>query len=138
MLKVLCNGCFDVLHIGHVEHLEQAKSMGDTLIVALTEDHMVNKGPDRPFNIWSDRAKVLIALESVDQVIQTSSACEAIRTVKPDIFVKGIDYIGGDNFTEDVKAACYEVGAEIRYTDTVKRSASEIIRKIRGNDHSTI
>ena len=127
MRVVLANGCFDIIHRGHVEHLSQASGMGDVLIVSLTVDDKVGKGPGRPINSWSDRAYVLLALKYVDEVIETESACDAIRRVRPDIFVKGIDYAGGDRFTEDVEAACKEVGAELRYTDTIKRSVKDMI-----------
>ena len=129
MKIVLCNGCFDVLHAGHVAHLKQARSMGDRLIVSLTLDHAVNKGPGRPVNHWGDRAMALRELRCVDGVVPTESAAYAIRRVRPDIFVKGIDYAGGDKFTEDIEAACKAVGAELRYTDTPKMSATEIIKK---------
>ncbi len=129
MRIVLCNGVFDILHRGHVEHLREAVGMGDRLIVALTNDQFVLKGPGRPVNTWADRAAVLDACRFVDRVYPTNNAMDAIRFVKPHIFCKGIDYAGGDRFTEDVLKACAEVGAEIRYTQAPKRSATEIIRR---------
>jgi rfaE bifunctional protein nucleotidyltransferase chain/domain len=129
MRIVLTNGCFDVLHRGHVEHLIHASYMGDRLIVSLTNDAFVNKGPGRPINTWADRAHVLFALRCVDDVIATDSAMDAIRLIKPDYFVKGIDYANGGKWTEDVEAACAEVGTVIRFTSTPKRSVDEIIRK---------
>ena len=129
MKIVLANGVFDVLHVGHVEHLLQARNMGDFLMVALTMDHAVNKGPGRPINKWEDRAIVLHALACVNSVIPCVSAVSAIKLAKPDIFVKGIDYAGGNRFTEDVVSVCKELGVEIRYTDTPKRSVTEIIKK---------
>ncbi len=126
---VLANGCFDVIHIGHIEHLREARAMGRFLYVSLTVDEFVNKGPGRPLYTWEDRAQVLRALRCVDAVRKTTSAVEAIRTIKPDIFVKGIDYAGMDRFTEDVVAACREVGAEIRFTRAPKQSVTEIIRQ---------
>lgn len=129
MQKVLANGCFDVLHDGHLQHLREARAMGDYLIVALTEDAFVNKGPGRPINHWPERADLLRELRCVDEVITTRYACSAIREVRPKVFVKGIDYAGGDKFTEDVAGACKEVGAELRYTSAAKQSAKEIITK---------
>lgn len=129
MIKVLANGCFDVLHDGHLQHLREAREMGDCLIVSLTEDAHVNKGPGRPINCWSERAELLKELRCVDGVVPARNACEAIRWIRPTIFVKGIDYAGMDKFTEDVAAACKEVGAELRFTTSAKKSASEIIRK---------
>lgn len=123
MRVVLANGCFDVLHVGHVRHLQEARDMGEWLIVSLTLDEHVNKGPGRPINTWADRALVLRGLRCVSAVIPTANAVNAIRTVKPAIFVKGIDYAGGDRFTEDVQRACLEVGAKLHYTTTPKQSA---------------
>ena len=103
--------------------------MGNRLIVALTEDAFVNKGPGRPVNCWDDRAAVLDALYLVDRVFPTPNAMHAIRMHRPHIFCKGIDYAGGDRFTEAVHEACAEVGAEIRYTNSAKMSATDIIRR---------
>lgn len=125
----MVNGCFDVLHYGHLEHLREARSFGDRLIVALTEDAFVNKGPGKPVNRWQWRAEMLRELRCVDEVFPSKSAVEAILAHRPDVFVKGIDYANGQNWTEDVASACSEVGAELRFTATVKRSASDIIRK---------
>lgn len=129
MIIVLANGCFDVLHKGHVEHLQQAKRMGDFLFVALTADEAVNKGPGRPINAWADRAMVLRELRCVDSVIKSRSSLDALQLVKPRIFVKGIDYADGNNFTEDVEGACRALGVELRFTTTAKMSATEVIRK---------
>jgi rfaE bifunctional protein nucleotidyltransferase chain/domain len=126
---VLANGCFDIIHAGHVEHLQRARAMGDKLIVSLTLDEFVNKGPNRPINKWQDRANVLLALKCVDEVIPTQNAVSAIEQVKPDIFVKGVDYADLNSFTENVVQACAAVGATIAFTTTRKQSASEIIRK---------
>ena len=126
---VLCNGVFDILHTGHVDHLTEASYMGSHLIVALTNDAHVNKGPGRPINCWHDRAHVLFALRMVDDVIATDCAADAIRLIRPAIFCKGIDYVGGDRFTEDVEGACKETGTIIRYTTAPKRSATDAIRK---------
>ena len=129
MRVVLANGCFDEVHVGHLEHLKAAKAMGDCLIVSLTGDEFVNKGPGRPINKWNVRAAMLREWRCVDSVIETDSACSAIRRVKPAYFVKGIDYAGGDRFSEDVAAACKAVGAEIRYTTTPKTSVTDIRRR---------
>lgn len=103
--------------------------MGDYLIVSLTVDEYVNKGPGRPIYNWEDRAALLSELRCVDLVVPTKSAVDAIREWTPDIFVKGIDYVNG-GWTEDVLSACKQVGAEIRFTSTPKLSASETIRKV--------
>ena len=93
---VLTNGCFDVLHAGHVRYLEQARDLGDRLIVGLNSDESVRalKGPDRPVNGESDRACVLGALACVDYVaiFDELTPERLIRLVRPDVYVKGGDY----------------------------------------------
>lgn len=129
MITVLANGCFDVFHIGHLEHLRQARGMGDKLIVALTMDEFVKKGPNRPINPWEARAELLRELRCVDEVFGTSGAITAIRLLQPTYFVKGIDYSAGDRWTEGVQEVCEEVGTVIKFTTTHKQSAATIIRK---------
>jgi rfaE bifunctional protein nucleotidyltransferase chain/domain len=136
VIRVMANGCFDLLHAGHIAHLRAARAMGDFLIVSLTLDEYVGKGPGRPIYTWEDRAALLRELRSVDVVVQTKNAVDAIRKWSPDIFVKGVDYVNG-GWTEDVIAACKEVGAELRFTSTPKMSASETIRKIMELDTET-
>ena len=130
MITVLANGCFDILHPGHLAHLREARAMGHRLIVALTADECVNKGKDRPFHKWVDRAALLRELRCVDAVIPTVSSVAAIRLVRPTIFVKGIDYVKGDRFTEDIAGACAEVGADLRFTRAPKQSIAETLRRV--------
>ncbi len=108
--------------------------MGDMLIVSLTEDEYVDKGPGRPVNRWADRAEVLRALAPVNGVIPVRSAMEAIMKVRPHIFVKGIDYTGGEKFPQELFDACAYVGAEIRYTTSEKMSVTQTIKKELEND----
>ena len=93
---VATNGCFDILHAGHVAYLEAAKEQGDILIVGLNDDESVRelKGPDRPINCLEDRARVLASVRYVDLVVifHEKKAHEFIREVRPDIYVKGGDY----------------------------------------------
>ncbi len=95
---VFTNGCFDILHVGHVKYLQEAKSYGDVLIVGLNSDSSVRelKGPTRPVNTENDRAYILAALESVDYVVLFSEETphELIKNISPDILVKGGDYEG--------------------------------------------
>src|SRR3990167_3938894 len=121
VIVVLCNGCFDIFHAGHLAHLKEARQLGDTLVVALTLDAYVNKGPGRPINLWDDRAELLRELRCVDRVIPTTSAVAAILYLRPSIFVKGVDYAGGLRFTEDVEGACKGAGAVLRYTTAPKQ-----------------
>lgn len=94
LIIVLANGCFDPLHYGHLKHLEEARKLGDWLVVAVTSDAGVNKGPSRPIFNQEQRAAMVRALRIVDGVAIVESGEEAIRIIKPDVFVKGIEYEG--------------------------------------------
>ncbi|MBQ4493747.1 MAG: D-glycero-beta-D-manno-heptose 1-phosphate adenylyltransferase [Elusimicrobiaceae bacterium] len=93
---VFTNGCFDILHAGHVRIIEFAKSQGDRLILGLNSDASVRrlKGPTRPINKEKDRAIVVSALEAVDGVVlfKEDTPLNLIKIIKPDILVKGADY----------------------------------------------
>jgi len=106
---VFTNGCFDILHAGHVIYLEEAKALGDRLVVGLNTDASVReiKGDDRPIIGELNRAKVLVSLESVDMVIlfDEETPIELIKKIKPQYLVKGGDYreedmIGADFVTQ--------------------------------------
>ncbi len=108
---VFTNGCFDILHVGHVKYLQEAKSYGDILIVGLNSDKSVRelKGPSRPVNGEDDRAYILAALDAVDYVVKFSddTPYELIKMIAPDILVKGGDYEGkevvGTEFAKELK-----------------------------------
>ena len=124
---VLANGCFDLLHYGHLQHLEAAKALGDVLWVSVTDDLHVNKGPGRPVYPQEHRAAMLKALRCVDKVITVSSLIEAIDAVRPHILVKGTDYRNG---LHDVhEKYCRERGIRITFTDTPKLSATEMLNE---------
>ena len=93
---VFTNGCFDLLHVGHIRYLAQAKKLGDFLIIGLNSDSSVKelKGVDRPINSFEDRATLLSAIESVDLVImfEEQTPENLIKDIVPDILVKGGDY----------------------------------------------
>lgn len=93
---VSTNGCFDILHVGHVRYLQESKKQGDILVVYLNSDASVKrlKGESRPLNSESDRAEVLAALGCVDYVVifEEDTPCNLIEIVKPDIHTKGGDY----------------------------------------------
>jgi rfaE bifunctional protein nucleotidyltransferase chain/domain len=95
-IVVLTNGCFDVLHVGHVRYLEEASQQGDLLLVGLNDDQSTRlvKGPGRPYVPEDDRAEILAALECVDGVIlfSESTAEKLVRSLKPDVYVKGGNY----------------------------------------------
>ncbi len=129
---VFTNGCFDILHVGHVKYLEVAKSFGDILIVGLNSDASVSrlKGPTRPVNIAEDRAYILAALEAVDFVVpfEDDTPYDLIKMVKPDILVKGGDY-------EGKSVIGTEFAGELKLVDFVDgKSTTKTIQKIQGND----
>jgi D-beta-D-heptose 7-phosphate kinase / D-beta-D-heptose 1-phosphate adenosyltransferase len=103
---IFANGCFDILHIGHVRYLETAKSYGDILILGLNSDRSVTsiKGKGRPINIQLDRAYILAALEAVDYVVvfDEDTPYDLIKAVKPDVLVKGSDYEGKKVVGQDI------------------------------------
>ncbi len=119
---VMTNGCFDILHAGHIAYLEQARSLGDKLIVAVNSDDSVKrlKGQARPINSLDDRVKVLSGLSAVDWIVtfNEDTPLKLITTLKPDILVKGGDYkieevVGGKEVIEsggEVQILCYEEG----------------------------
>ncbi len=130
---VFTNGCFDILHAGHVTYLEAAKAQGDVLVLGLNTDESVRrlKGPERPINNELDRAKVVGALQAVDYVVlfgeQTAEA--VIAEVKPDIYVKGGDYTL-DTLPEAKIVQSY--GGKVVFIDMVEgRSTTNIINKIK-------
>ena len=127
---VFTNGCFDILHVGHVKYLQEAKSFGDILIVGLNSDESVSrlKGPTRPVNVAEDRAYLLAALEAVDFVVPFSddTPYELIKMIKPDVLVKGGDYEGKE-------VVGTEFAKELRLVEFVDgKSTTKTIQKIQG------
>ena len=95
----LCHGVFDLVHYGHILHFETAKSNVDWLVVSVTKDNFVNKGPGRPYFTFNQRIKFLKSLKVIDEVIlsETKSAIESLNKVKPDIYFKGDEYKSDTN-----------------------------------------
>ncbi|RLA73060.1 MAG: bifunctional heptose 7-phosphate kinase/heptose 1-phosphate adenyltransferase [Epsilonproteobacteria bacterium] len=124
---VFTNGCFDILHVGHVKYLQIAKSFGDILIVGLNSDDSVRrlKGPTRPVNKAEDRAYILAALEAVDYVVPFSEDTphDLIKMIAPDVLVKGGDYEGkkvvGTEFAGELKLVDFVAGKST--TKTIER-----------------
>lgn len=114
--RVLVNGVFDGLHPGHLAHLQAAAKLGDHLIVALTADEYVNKGPGQPLFTWTERCDMLKALRFVNSVVMSYSGEEAIRFCVPDIFAKGIEYQG--KLDPKILQLCEDLGVKISYLDT--------------------
>ena len=126
---------FDLLHVGHIKHFEEAKSFGDILIVTLTPDKYVNKGPNRPAFGTPLRMDALAALEVVDFVVENKwpTAVETIKTIKPNIYFKGPDYQDNSEditgkIKEEVKAA-RSVGGKIKYSTDITFSSSTLLNK---------
>jgi bifunctional ADP-heptose synthase (sugar kinase/adenylyltransferase) len=114
-------------------HLRQAKSWGDTLVVALASDASIDKGPGRPINTFMDRAALLLALDCVDQVVESyeASVIPIIKRFKPDIYVKGFDYAGSTDPTlQAVIEAVESYGGEFRTTNTELMSSSRMVNAV--------
>ncbi|WP_342626686.1 D-glycero-beta-D-manno-heptose 1-phosphate adenylyltransferase, partial [Actinoalloteichus spitiensis] len=132
---VFTNGCFDVLHRGHVAYLAQAKQLGDVLVVAVNSDASVSrlKGPDRPVNPENDRAAVVAGLSCVDHVtvFDGDTPVELLRLLRPDVYAKGGDYTP-EMLPETPVVRGY--GGEVRLLDYVPdRSTTAMITRIRRN-----
>ncbi len=126
---VFTNGCFDILHLGHIKYLEKAKSLGDTLIIGLNSDRSVSalKGDDRPINSQNDRAYILAALEVVDHVVifDEDTPFNLIKIIKPNILVKGNDY-------KDKKVVGDDIAEELVLVEFVEgKSSTKTIEKIK-------
>lgn len=135
---VLTNGCFDLLHIGHVRYLEQARTLGDALAVGLNSDRSVRhlKGTGRPITPEAERAEILAALETVDYVtvFDEERATSLVDDIRPAVYVKGGDYSADPadpSFPVEGPAALRQ-GGEVRIIEYVPgRSTSDIIRRLR-------
>lgn len=125
---VLANGCFDILHVGHVRYLEDAKAQGDFLVVALNTDESVRalKGDERPVVTLRERAEVLRALRCVDMVTSFGEPTleQTLREIRPDVHAKGTDYTR-ENVPE--RAVDIELGIEIAICGDAKTHSSSAI-----------
>jgi len=130
---VLCHGVFDLLHIGHIKHFQEAKSFGDILIVTITPDKYVNKGPNRPAFNSQLRSESLQALECIDYVVvnKWQTAKETIKFLKPDIYCKGPDYKKRKNdITKkiyDEEEAIKSIKGEIKFTSREVYSSGNLL-----------
>lgn len=132
---VFTNGCFDILHRGHVTYLQQAAALGNSLVVGVNTDASVrslNKSPDRPFNTLEDRMAVLAALQCVDLVIpfDDETPLDLIKKVKPDHLVKGGDWkpeaIVGNEFVSSYGGQVHSISFQFQ------RSTTDLVNRIRG------
>jgi D-beta-D-heptose 7-phosphate kinase/D-beta-D-heptose 1-phosphate adenosyltransferase len=130
---VFTNGVFDLLHVGHLRYLQQARGLGDALIVGLNSDRSVRaiKGPDRPITSEAERAEVLEALDCVDGVVIFDEATphDLIAAIQPDILVKGADWAEDAIVGRDIVEA--RGGRVIRMAIEPGHSTSDIIDRIR-------
>ena len=135
---VHCHGCFDLLHIGHLRHLQQARSLGGALVVTITPDRFVDKGPGRPAFTQDLRAEALASLASVDYVAVNDwpTAEETLRLLRPDVYAKGAEFkhlqdpagkIGGE------ARIASDLGIELLFTEDIVFSSSNLINRYFSN-----
>ena len=139
---VFTNGCFDLLHVGHVRYLEQARALGDVLVVAINGDASVQalKGPTRPVQPEAERAEILAALKSVDHVVlfETERVTDLIRLIRPQVYAKGGDYTP-DTLHPEERAALDQCGSEIAILPLVAgRSTSSTLARLQSGDATAI
>jgi len=130
---VLTNGVFDLLHIGHLRYLRQARGAGDVLVVGVNADSAVNK-PGRPLVPEAERAELVAALEPVDYVVifGESTADDLLRAIRPDVYVKGADY--SESTLPEAQTA-HAIGAQLMFVELVhNRSTSALARAVRAPD----
>lgn len=134
---VFTNGCFDILHAGHVRYLQAAKELGDCLILGLNSDQSVSKlkGPTRPINQQNDRAEVLSALAAIDYIVifEEQTAEALVAQIQPSIYVKGGDY----NMKElpEARIVSSYGGKTILISEVPGKSTSNIIKKMAQQDN---
>ena len=131
---VVTNGCFDLLHLGHVTYLESGRNLGDALLVGLNADVSVRqlKGEGRPVNSEGDRAAVLAALESVDGVcvFMDKTATRFLSVSQPDIYLKGGDYTL-DTLNQDERRTVEQAGGKVMIVPIVPgKSTTDLLKKI--------
>ena len=133
---VFTNGCFDILHVGHVRYLKEAKALGDILILGLNSDSSVKslKGSNRPINNESDRAEVLSSLKAIDYVVifDEKTAENIVGEVKPDIYAKGGDY--SIDTLPEAKIVAEHGGKTVLLQLVDGKSSTNIINKCKENN----
>ncbi len=132
---VLTNGCFDILHLGHIAYLREAKKLADYLIVALNNDESVGKlkGNNRPFQNEESRLEILAELRCVDYVFLFSDMTEVIESIKPELYAKGGDYTI-DTINQNERKLMEDYGGKIKILSGVAGvSTSNIIDRLKNN-----
>jgi cytidyltransferase-like protein len=130
MKLVLANGIFDLLHVAHVRHLEETRSMGDKLVVGLTMDRAATKEKREPIIHDDERLEMLLALSCVSNVMLVESGVEALQLFRPQIFCKGHDYKVKGLLGVEIDY-CKKHDIEIRFTKANPQTTSAIIERIR-------
>jgi rfaE bifunctional protein nucleotidyltransferase chain/domain len=131
---VLCHGCFDLMHPGHIKYFQASKKMGDILVVTVTPDVYVDKGSGRPVFNQNLRAESIAALECVDYVAinKWSTAEETLRLLRPHIYVKGQEFKKLEDKTGKIQKeykVIKEIGAELRFTHEIVFSSTKLLNK---------
>lgn len=127
--RILCVGCFDILHYGHLLHLEASYAMGDELVVGVTKNRSVDKGAGRPYNNERHRAALVQAIWCVEKVRLVDSSLQALILFNPDIFALGQDYRG--NVLEEDRLYCKNHDIRIRFTNKRRMSSTDIYDRLR-------
>ena len=131
---VHCHGCFDLMHPGHIKYFQAAKEMGDILVVTITPDKYVDKGPDRPVFNQNLRVDSIVALECVDYVAinKWPTAEETLRLLRPDIYVKGQEFKNLEDKTGKLQneyEIIQEIGSQVKFTDEIVFSSTDLLNK---------
>lgn len=128
MRVILCHGCFDVLHVGHILHLQEARRLGGKLVVSITAARYIRK-PDRPIFNDEERTAMLEAVRFVDEVYvcREDTGAMAILKYRPQFYVKGGDYT---TIHPKEMVACTKTGAQIVFTRSKKYSSTDVIRRV--------
>jgi rfaE bifunctional protein nucleotidyltransferase chain/domain len=133
----VCHGCFDILHTGHIKHFNYARTQCDHLFVSITSDEHVNKGPDRPVFHDYERAEILFNLKDISGVVisYSKTAEHMLKTLKPNIFFKGQEYLTLDNkFSENFQSELQladNLGIKVHFTQEPVDSSTRVVNKIK-------
>ena len=131
---VHCHGCFDLMHIGHIKYFQAAKQMGDILVVTVTPDIYVDKGPDRPVFSEDLRAEAIAALECVDYVAVNKwpTAVDTLMILRPDIYVKGQEFENLEDQKGKIQkeyAIATDIGTKVQFTHEIVFSSTELLNQ---------
>lgn len=132
MITVLANGCWDMFHVAHLRHLEEARGMGDLLVVSVTMDVFVNK-EGRPIIPQEERLEIIRGLECVSAALLCEDSLDALKRVQPHIFCKGHDYVKKGLLPAEIKY-CAENKIRIKHTHRNPQTTSNIIERIKQCD----